>query len=165
MKKRLIAASILVSMCAHGEVAQVHIPGKHWGIRFDMPTISQYQGVGDGKSFQYKAVSAGEPGTPQTLLTLFLEPDASGSNKACFESYWAKSKQNPLIEASSVRTTSMRNVEAVHYTYVNGQSNANFYLVNQGYCIDVHVSLSAGAPEAEKTLTAIGESLRITSSP
>ena len=165
MKKRLFAASVLVSMCAHAEVAQVHIPGKSWGIRFDMPTISQYQGIGNGRSFQYKAVSTGEPGTPQTLLTLFLEPDAAGSNKACFESYWAKSKQNPLIDASSIRTASMRNVEAVHYTYVNGQPNANFYLVDQGYCIDVHVSLSPGAPEADKTLTAIGESLRITSSP
>lgn len=164
MKKRLIAASILVSMCAHAEVAQVHIPGKSWGIRFDMPTISQYQGVGNGRSFQYKAVSAGGPGTPQTMLTLFLEPEAFGSNKECFQSYWSKSKQNPLIDQSSIKTTSMQNFEAVHYKYVPGQPNANFYLVNQGYCIDVHVSLSQDTPEAEKTLTAIGDSLRITSS-
>lgn len=98
------------------------------------------------------------------MLSFFLEEDSSGSNRECFESYWSKAKRNPIIAPSSVRAESLIGYERVYYKYAFGQPHANFYFVNQGYCVDVHVSLSEEIHESEKVLSAIGESLKIVSS-
>lgn len=161
MKNFTAAFLILASSTALAEVTEVKIPGKNWGISFNMPIISQYQGEVSDSGFQYMAASAGIAGGPNTIISFFLENDSSGSNKECFDNYWGKSKQNPMVVQSSVKTESLPGYEQVTYKYSPGQPNANFYFVNQGYCIDFHVSLSKGMPGAEEALLAIGKSIKV----
>ena len=162
MKQMLLLATLMASSSPlYAEVSEVRIPGKNWGISFNMPTISQYQGQASNNGFQYMAASKGIAGAPNTILSLFLENDSSSSNKECFESYWSKSKRNPIISTASIKAASLQGYEQVYYKYSPGQPNANFYFVNQGYCIDVHVSLSASMSGEEEALLSIGESLKV----
>lgn len=161
MKRICLAMLLIGSPITHAEVTEVRIPGKDWGISFNMPTISEYQGRVSGGGFQYMAASAGEAGGPNTILSFFLENDSSGSNKECFDAYWSKSKQNPMITSSSIKASSLPAYEQVYYKYSTGQPNANFYFVNQGYCVDAHVSLSKDMKGSEEALLAIGRSFKV----
>ncbi|MCD6061722.1 MAG: hypothetical protein K0S16_2033 [Moraxellaceae bacterium] len=160
MKKLLLACCLLAST-AQAETTQVRIPGKSWGIAFDMPALSQFEGRQQGAVFQYLAASAGQGGAPNTILSFFLEPDTSGSNKECFDTYWSKATGNPMIVKSSIRTASQPGYEQAFYKISMGQPHANFYFVHQGYCIDVHVSLTGDITGAEETLLAIGKSVKV----
>lgn len=161
MKQIGLALLLLGSSISYAEVTEVKIPGKNWGISFNMPIISQYQGKASNNSFQYVAVSEGTIGEPNTILSFFLENDSSSSNKECFDNYWSKSKKNPMIITASIKTESLQDYEQIYYKYSFGQPNANFYFVNQGYCIDVHVSLSNDMKGAEEALLSIGKSIKV----
>lgn len=161
MKQIGVVLLLLGSSISCAEVTEVKIPGKNWGISFNMPIISQYQGKASTSSFQYIAVSEGTLGEPNTILSFFLENDSSSSNKECFDSYWSKSKKNPMIIASSIKTESLQGYEQAYYKYSFGQPNANFYFVNQGYCMDIHVSLSKDMKGAEEAIISIGKSIKI----
>lgn len=157
---KLLLSICMAATTAHAEITEVNIPGKGWGIRFDMPVITEYQGVQAKSGFQYMAVSKGSTEKPQTILSFFLEQDANSSNKECFNSYWAKTKRVPMVVTPSVKLSSLQGYEQASYRYIDGTYHANFYFVAHGYCIDVHVS-SSPSQTAEESLLAIGKSLSV----
>ena len=152
----VLAATTRVS----AEPTTVFIPGKTWVLTFDIGLVNQYQAKSTEQQFQYAASADGVAASPRTILSFYLETQASESKQACYRVFWTKAASNPLIDVSSVRHTSYANYEQVVYRLQNGQPNANFYFVNDGNCADVHISLSKAMPLSEEALIGFGKALR-----
>jgi hypothetical protein len=89
-----------------------------------------------------------------------LEREASESKETCYKTFWSKSEANPVIDKASVKHASFEKYEQVTYKYLNGQQHANFYFVNDGYCADVHISLSKVMPLSEELMVGYGKTLK-----
>ena len=160
MKTTTAALLLLFSAFAHAEPFTAPIPGKQWALTFDIGLIKEYRAVGDGNGFKFLAATSSQWGAASTILSFFLERDASGSTKECFETFWGRSSANPLIDKESIRVSEEKTYRMVMYKYKSGQPHVNFYFINDGYCIDVHASLTADMPESEAILRSIGRTLQ-----
>lgn len=145
---------------AQAEPTSVVIPGKSWSLTYDIGLVTQYQGEKSGEKFQYIAGTGSVFDAPRTVISFFLEKEAAESKEACHKEFWSKSKSNPLIDKSSVKHESFHNYEQVIYKYVNGMQHANYYFVNDGYCADVHISLSKPMPLSEEVMGGYGKTLK-----
>lgn len=160
MKVAVLLACCLASGIAGAEPTTAVIPGKAWSLSFDIGLVAAYQAKRGPDSFQYMATTAPVGGAPATTLSFFLEREAATSKEDCRNAFWTRSLSNPMIAGDSVKTTSLPGYEQVLYRLTNGQPHANFYFVQDGYCVDVHVSLTRALPMADELLAGYGKTLR-----
>jgi hypothetical protein len=87
------------------------------------------------------------------------------THEAVFNYYWPKAKQNPLIDASSIKITKSANFVKVAYRFDvgPGQDNknrqVNYYFFHKDHWIDVHISKMPLADADEKVFEAFDKAL------
>jgi hypothetical protein len=161
MHKRAIATALFIcASAAQAEPTAVVIPGKSWMLTYDIGLVINYEADMSDDEFQYMARSNAFADTPSTILSFFLEREAAQSKEVCYQHFWKKAASNPLIDKASVKHSSHEKYEQVIYKYLNGLQNANYYFVNDGYCADVHISLTKPILLSEEIVSGYGKALR-----
>jgi hypothetical protein len=146
-----------------GEPFVVTIPGQAWAITMDAPPLPNFLGQSKGDTFQFRATS-GEDGFN---VSIFVEQPHGQrkTHEAVFNYYWPKAKQNPLIDASSIKVTKGSKFVRVAYRFDVGQGTdnknrqVNYYFVYKDRWIDVHISKMPLADADEKVFDAFDKAL------
>jgi len=148
---------------AQAELRSVTVPGHGWQLSFDIPSGAGAQTVSAGERFSYMAQDL-ESGI---VFSFHVEPWDSGGNVECRSAYWEKAALNPYIDKTTIRISDTERLSQVLYVFdaeIQGMSvkstNANFYFVYKGSCVDVHVSKHPYTEGDEQTLIQIGDSLK-----
>ncbi len=141
---------------------KVKIPKEGWSISFDSPPLSQEQESRNIDDYAFKATSG------RFNISLFVEkPRGTGSShKDCYQFYWPRASQNPMIAKNTVLTSDRAKYVRVQYdvfTEFQGklirQRNVNYYFAFRGKWIDVHISMIEPIKEDEGIFAAFDKSL------
>jgi len=95
-----LVGSLLLSLgpVAEAETAEVKVPKQGWSIFFDSPPLTNKRDSKKGGDYAFMA------GSGRFNVSLYVEkPHGSGdTHKACYEFYWPKGSQNPMIAKDTV---------------------------------------------------------------
>lgn len=160
MKKLAFLFLTFISTIAFAKPMQVEVIGGNWNFGYNIGNVIGYEAIAKNQKFQYKAFSETTDHNPKAFLTFYLEPIAGQSKETCYNEFWSKAVTYPLIEKSSINHQSFPLYEQVTYLYATGSQNANYYFVKNEKCIDVHISVPKGTPNAESLMTEYGKSLK-----
>ena len=159
------AMLLLVSNQAFSESTYVTIPGEGWSLSLDTPPMTATKSQAEGRLLRYTGSSI----TTGVTLSVNTEIEASGSHKECFDFYWGKAQKNPMLMKETINT--FKNSKAMYATHYSegeyrGQpfktANGHAFFVNNGVCIDLHVSHWPREKESDKIVKDILMSLKIT---
>jgi hypothetical protein len=142
----------------------VTIPGQGWEIAMETPPLANFAGQAKPKGFQFRATS-GEDGFN---VSIFVEQPQGHekTHEAVFNHYWPMAKQNPLIDASSIKVTKTAKFVKVAYRFDLGQADkdaknrqVNYYFFFKDRWIDVHISKMPLAESDDKVFDAFERAL------
>ena len=151
-------------MAAEAEPFIVTIPGQGWTITMDVPPLANIAGQSKANNFQFRATS-GENGFN---VSIFVEQPQGRekTHEAVFNHYWPMAKQNPLIDASSIKVTKTAKFVKVAYRFDLGQTDkdaknrqVNYYFYFKDRWIDVHISKMPLADVDDKLFDAFEKAL------
>jgi hypothetical protein len=167
--KALVRAAVglaLMLVFAGSAVAvptRVEIPHQGWSIVFDSPPLSrQEESRGDGE-YAFRANSE------RFNISLFVEkPGGPGqAHRDCYEFYWSKGGQNPMMDKASLQRSETPKYVRVQYDIVSQfqgqpirQRHVNYFFVYGGKWVDVHISIIVPTKEDEAIFAAFDKSLR-----
>lgn len=143
ISKYVSAILLLCSTHAVSENTYITIPGEDWTLMLDTPPITSTQSQADGRLLRY----TGSDIDTGVTLSVNTETESSGSHKECFDAFWEKAQKNPVMVKGSIAT--FENEKAMYATHhsegeYRGQpfktANGHAYFVNNGICVDLHVS-------------------------
>lgn len=138
--------ALLLLTCVTSAFAEpniVTIPGEGWHLVVDAPALTSSEGSNEDGRFSYTGADINSGVT----FSINTEDMNNGSNKACRDMYWAKTKNNPYIVKDSPVLFDTPTLHGV--TYRSGGEykgrpfttvNAHGYFVKKGKCVDLHVS-------------------------
>ena len=125
---------------------RVEIPDQGWSISFDSPPLSQKEESKQPGEYAFRANSE------RFNISLFVEkPHGSGnSSKSCYDFYWPRASQNPMIAKDTIAMSETPKYVRVQYDIVTEfeghpirQRNVNYYFIFRGKWVDVHISIIA----------------------
>jgi len=144
-----------VHVKAAGEEVEIAIPGQGWKIHVLNPGFGQLDQQSDSDHFVCR--SRGGQGFN---LSLFVEkPGGRGSQHMdVFNHYWPLANQNPLIKQESIKVE--KKEKFVKVSYLTGpMPNVNYYFINKGRWVDVHISKLPFGKEDEPLFAAFEKAL------
>jgi len=156
----VVLASVVTAMAANVEVK---IPKEGWSIFFDSPPLSKKQESKKSGEYSFSANSG------SFNLSLFVEkPRGDGTtNKDCYQYYWSRGSQNPLIAKDTVSMSETDKYVRVQYDIVAPLAgkpmrlkNVNYYFIFRGRWVDVHISVGEPAAADEMVFNTFDESLK-----
>jgi len=160
-----LVGSLLLSLgpVAEAETAEVKVPKQGWSIFFDSPPLTNKRDSKKGGDYAFMA------GSGRFNVSLYVEkPHGSGdTHKACYEFYWPKGSQNPMIAKDTVTMSEGQSFVRVQYDilapFEGGQirqRNVNYYFAFRDRWIDVHISVIKPTADDDALFAAFDKSLR-----
>jgi hypothetical protein len=162
--KLTIALLVLLSTPLHAETTYITIPGEGWTLKVETPPLTSSKSEVAGRILRYLGSSV-ETGIS---LSIYTEIEGSSNNIECFETYWKKAQENPVMVKASIKEFS--DEKAMYATHSSegeyqGQAfktaNGHAYFVKNGVCVDVHVSHWPYTEKSENAVEGIIKSLAI----
>ena len=156
--------TLFVTSSVSAEETYITIPGENWTLMLETPPITSSKLEVSNRLVRYVGSSV-ETGV---TLSVNTETEASKNNRECFEVFWSKAQNNPVMVKASIRTKN--NNKAYYATHrsegeYKGQAfkiaNGHAYFVKNGICVDLHVSHWPFTSESEIIVSNILESLKI----
>lgn len=145
MKITLITFLLILNIStAYAENYAFTIPAKNLILSFNSPPLSKFESKSNKSQSQFKANSFNG-----FNLSYFFEPaSGKGNNHSeCFKFYWNDSKNNPMIDKSTIKFRTNNNMSIVEYDLAGEfqgndfrMPNVNYYLYKNNNCIDIHIS-------------------------
>lgn len=163
MRILLISALFFASLVS-AEDTYITIPNENWTLKLNTPPITSSKLEVSNRLVRYIGSSV-ETGV---TLSVNSETEASSNNQECFEVFWAKAQNNPVMVKTSVKTNSDN--KAYYATHrsegeYKGQAfktaNGHAYFARNGICVDLHVSHWPFTGESERIISDILESFVI----
>lgn len=143
MKLLSILVLAAVPLAAFAESNIVTIPGQGWHLVVDIPPLADSKGEAANGRFSYTGTSI-ESGITFSIHT---EEMKDADNAQCRAEYWGKAQANPYIvkdSATLFETDSLHGVSYRSEGEYQGRAftmvNAHGYFVENGKCVDLHVS-------------------------
>jgi len=163
MRIYIILALFFASLVS-AEDTYITIPNENWTLKLDTPPITYSKLEVRNRLVRYIGSSV-ETGV---TLSVNSETEASSKSQECFEVFWAKAQNNPVMVKASIKTKN--DSKAYYATHLSegeykGQAfktaNGHAYFVRNGLCVDLHVSHWPFTGESERVVSDILESLEI----
>ena len=162
--KNFIVLLLTVTGYANAENTYITMPNEGWTLLLDTPPITSSKNDVKNRMVRYMGSSI------ETGITISVNSntDAASSNKECFDTYWQKAQQNPVMVKTSIDTS---NNKTAYYASHQSEgeyrgkafktANGHAYFVKGGLCIDVHVSHWPFDDDSEDMVNEIIKSLEI----
>ena len=150
--------------CLHAKVVSIAVPDQDWKIILETPAMAAVEENHDGQGPLYEA-SGGN-----SNLSIFVEEAhlKHGSSKDCYQFYWEKGRQNPLIKQDTVRVSFARFYYRVEYMVelpdargAYRQKNVNYFFARNDRWVDVHFSVGNPTASDEALFTVLDKSLHL----
>lgn len=181
-KTTVIAAAVCTLLAACAAAPESQLATKTYGLTVDRFMEGAFQVPNSGlvlfidvpglrKTGEKGDINSGyafEGASSRFTVTFFVEPPhgAGATHDAVRDYYWPLASRNPLIDKSSVRTSSSERYTKVEYFYrgeVRGKpvnmKNVNYYALVKDRWVDVHLSVSNPAQQDNAVLAALDKKL------
>jgi hypothetical protein len=162
--QKIFILLIVFSSSVLAEKTYITIPGEGWHVTINGPALTSSKIESNGRYISYLGSSV-DTGVSVSVNT---ELKGSSSNQECFDTFWEKAQRNPTIIKGSellFKNSTASFVTLQSEGEYKGKpfktANAHGYFVNEGLCVDVHVSHWPYTVKSDEYVKAIVQSIKV----